>query len=1106
MSGYRKRLILVSLITLFDLTTWCWADDTDIYLNPNVPSGSEPLVMFVLDYRPNLTSTIACPVGSVCDDLRTTGYLGGAAGSSTTFFDLLRAVFKKVLDPLGGVRIGFMLNHQHKSSCQGPAGASAGCSNGAYVLSGYDSMSEGTDDPNTYDSVGEDAQKLALLDKLDAITTPQGNLAHPYQGKELYFELFRYLTGQGIYNAHNGFIDFGDQPNDAVNLDIDRPAFSWDTSIETNSNQQYLSPFLGSSACTKLFVVNIMFQVSQQEDDSDSAITELKPNGGMAGIDLSGNQNSFDTVIRYMKDVDLADGSFGTAPDLDGKQNVVSYFIVDPTKINTTTIGYATAGGTGLPLALSSDAGELITTLNSIFKSILSVSATFVSPSVPVNVFNRAQALNEVFLALFNADENGFPFWNGNLKKLVIGSNPVSGILELQDITGANAIDIDGRIKREAITFWTDTGALPAASDDEAEGADGRSVARGGAGQRIPGFVSGSPGLSNSATGARRIFTEDASNTSNGLLTLDADVLTASALWAKLTERWDPPPSSPTFSGASSAEQDRAINLIRFARGLAGNTTTDATTKRSWMLGDALHSRPRPINYGARGAYTASNPDIRILVGTNDGLVHLFNNTTITAAQDGSESWAFLPRAALPLLDRLRSNQAGVPVHPISADGSPNVYVKDSNGDGSINASDGDVVWAFFGMRRGGKAYYALDLTDPDAPEFLWSIEKGDPGFEELAQTWSTPQIGRMDLGNGPVPVVVFGGGYNGDDDGDNQGDLGKDAANRNGTPGSDDDEGHAIYVVEAATGALIWKASGAPGTDGYASAQKTLGVAAMVDSIPSDVAAADMNGDGLLDRVYVGDSGGGLWRADLASSDPSTWSVIKILDVGRHFSNSPNADRRFFNHPDIVRTRDTNGINFDAILIGTGDREHPLDTTVENHFYMFKDKNTTSGIPAATTKVHSDLADLTDDCMLDGSCDATTLGKLSDSGWFFRLGSPGTGEKNLAPAVTLEGIVLFTTFLPTGSGAVCSLNEGAGKQYAVKLADATAAFNYDTSNDDLSKTFDRYDVLESGGIPVQVVPISGDTVLVQGQDAGQNIQVIGDNPGWTTFWYETLD
>ena len=70
------------------------ADDTDVYMNPGagLPANSEPLVMFSLDYRPNLGST-ACN-GSECDTLIAEGYLPLQA--SYTFFDVLRAALRKV--------------------------------------------------------------------------------------------------------------------------------------------------------------------------------------------------------------------------------------------------------------------------------------------------------------------------------------------------------------------------------------------------------------------------------------------------------------------------------------------------------------------------------------------------------------------------------------------------------------------------------------------------------------------------------------------------------------------------------------------------------------------------------------------------------------------------------------------------------------------------------------------------------------------------------------------------------------------------------------------------------------------------------------------------
>ncbi len=1084
------------------------ADDTDIYLNPSAPTGGEPLVMFVLDWRPNLGSTVQCPVGSYCASLRANGYLvdghTAASGSATTFFDMLRAVLKKVIDPLGGVRIGFMLNHSNKNNCAGFPPASK-CSNGAYVPLGFKSMSAGSDDENSWQTSGEDGDKIDFATLLNNIPMPQGNQSHPFQGKELYFELFRYLTGQGVYNGHTGYVDFGDGPNDTQNLDQDRPNIDWDSTIETGpaATRKYQSPLTSATQCSKIYVINLMFQVSQQEDDSDTAIKAAKASGGMAGINLTGTNNNFATVVKYLNDADLADGSFGTAPDLNGKQNVVSYFIVDPTKINTTTTSYAAAGGTGVPLALSDNPEILVETLNNIFKSILSVSTTFVAPSVPVNVFNRAEIINEVFLALFEADEDGKPFWPGNLKKVKIDDNAESGIPELQDINGDNAIDIDGRLKHSAVTYWTDTAHLPAPVESEVAGADGRSIERGGAGQKIPGYVTSSPGLANTDTGARQLFVEDTSDTVDGLLPLGGDASTATALWTDVKAKWSPAVAAATYTAAAAADQEKAVLDLRYARGLTAASISDTASIRSWFLGDPLHSRPRPINYGARGGHTEENPDIRILMATADGMLHMFRNTAADGTQSGQETWGFVPRAALGGLDRLRNATSSAhPVHPIGFDGSPVVYQYDVDNDGTIDGSDGDKVYAFIGMRRGGKAYYALDITNPDAPKFLWKIENTMSDFTQLGQTWSTPSVGKIDVGSGVKPVIVFGGGYNGDDDGDWAGDQGKDAANRSDTYGTNDDEGNAIFIVDAETGQLIWKAvDGA--SAGYTSSSKTYVHPDLDDSIPAELSAADMNGDGKLDRIYFGDTGGRVWRADIEGTDRANWSMMVLLNAGRHYSNTATNDLRFFNRPDIVKSNDGIG-NFDAVLIGTGDREDPLETGMSNKFFMLKDRATVSGSPPTTTLTPATLADLTVDCVSASNCTSSTNENLSNRGWYFGLTS--SGEKNLAAAVTAGGTIFFTTFMPTSDSSTCGLSEGSGYVYAVSLRTAQPVYNYDTANDLDGETLERRDALGGGGIPVEIVPIGDKYVLIQGQEVGENIQAIDATTNWRTFWYEIPD
>ena len=136
---------------------------------------------------------------------------------------------------------------------------------------------------------------------------------------------------------------------------------------------------------------------------------------------------------------------------------------------------------------------------------------------------------------------------------------------------------------------------------------------------------------------------------------------------------------------------------------------------------------------------------------------------------------------------------------------------------------------------------------------------------------------------------------------------------------GTADAEGAAIYIVDGETGALIWKAVGS----GTASSD-TFVHPGMIDSVPSTVTAVDTNGDGLTDRVYVGDTGGRVWRADIHGEVTSDWKVTLLADMGRHYINSQENDRRFFHRPDVVQSRDGVG-PFDAVVIGSGNRADPL-------------------------------------------------------------------------------------------------------------------------------------------------------------------------------------
>jgi type IV pilus assembly protein PilY1 len=1052
----RKIALTTALAALVCTVGSARADDTDVYMNPGsgLPSGSEPMVMFSLDYRPNLGST-AC-TGGECEMLIDEGYM--SASGPYTFFDVLRGALRKVFDPLEGIRVGLMVNHDNNNDCVGFGRTK--CSNGGYIAMGFERFEEN-------DSNGAKAQFHKIL---DSMPTPQGNVSHSYQGKELFFEFFRYLTGQSVFNAHNGYTDFGTQ--NTFNLDVDYPAVAWDSLIEwgPKTKPSYVSPLEQAGACSKLYTVNVLFQVSNQEDDSDAAIAEGISDGGFGSP-----QRAFPDVIQYLYDADLANGNYGSVPDLDDKQNVISYFIVDETKINTTTKGYARAGGTGVPLALSEDPDELVATLNEIFKQILSVSTTFVAASVPVNVFNRAEITDNVYIALFQVDEQARPYWVGNVKKLKIaGANDTSTAGTIVDALGDPAVAADGRIRFDALTSWTDPTSLPAPDPEvgEVEGRDGRTVARGGAGQRIAGLLGDGPEEANGLGGRRIYFDLDSSK----LAPLNVDQTIAAELQSDLD--------------ASTVAE--AVELIAYARGLDVDDLDDDDDRseaREWIFGDPLHSRPLPINYGAIGGFSEpNNPGIYVAVASNDGMLRMIRNTRTSGGDTGEEVWAFMPRSSMSAQKVLRANGTGMK-HPYTLDGAPVAFIWDKNFDGNIVANEGDRVFLFVGMRRGGKAYYALDVTNPESPRLMWTIEK-DGDFAELGYTFSNPRVGLVRTASGARPAVMFAGGY----------DLNKDTR---GSVGTDDSEGNALFVVDAVTGSLIWKARGGSGGVG----SKVFEHPGLRDSIPSTLTVADTDGDGFTDRMVVGDTGGNIWRADIGGDDTSKWKLSLLASVGRHAGSSSGIadDRRFFHRPDLVPTKDGYGL-FDGVVIGSGNRANPLDSggVAADYLYMIKDRGTAVGTGVNTGLQHADFGDVTDNCLQDDPNCSVDL----EDGW--RLNMQDSGEKILATPLTVTGKVFFTSYLPRGGSAAtaCAPSEGAGRLYAVSLQNATAVINYDTSDDTSddpdapNSTADRSVELISAGIPAEVVSIPPNKIL------RPDLQIDDVNAAtrWRTYWYLSED
>ncbi|MDH3977288.1 MAG: PilC/PilY family type IV pilus protein, partial [Gammaproteobacteria bacterium] len=502
---------------------------------------------------------------------------------------------------------------------------------------------------------------------------------------------------------------------------------------------------------------------------------------------------------------------------------------------------------------------------------------------------------------------------------------------------------------------------------------------------------------------------------------------------------------------------------------------------REWLMADALHSRPLPLNYGSRGVgYSANNPAIYIAVGSNDGYMRFLRNTTGTSGESGEEVWAFMPQSVMDKVKIHRNNAAGV-THPYMVDGAPVAYLEDMNGNGTIDI--GEKAYLIFGLRRGGKSIYALDVSDPENPELLWKKDNNDAGFAELGYTFSTPRIISTEEGGSLRPALAFAGGY----------DLNKD--DRSGV-GTDDDEGNAIFVVDLETGDLIWKAAGPGPFSGGLGGTAQFYHADLVDSIPSTVAALDSDGNFITDRLYVGDTGGNLWRADINGTDKSNWKLTLFARLGRHALATPDKanDRRFFHRPDVIQTFESNNVGFDAVVLGSGDRPDPLDKAglVANWSYMVKDGATAPGAGVDRTTTYANLGNITNTCFSSSTpCEAD----LTD-GW--RLQLENTGEKQLSSPVTIANTVYFTTYVPDEGITQCGPKEGGGRLYAVGLKSGWAINNYDVTTEEL----ERSTKLKSAGIPAEVVSIPKNFILRPDGD----FEDTGTSTRIETYWFEEED
>ena len=743
--------------------------------------------------------------------------------------------------------------------------------------------------------------------------------------------------------------------------------------------------------------------------------------------------NCLDEMAGWALNNDVAERSFAAHA---GDQNITTYTVgfAFPALASTELLAGEqllrdTAAKGGGRFIKASDEADLVRALNELVSEILKVNSTFSSPAVSVNAFNRATNLEDLYFTLFKPTDG--ERWEGNLKKFKLEFD-ANKLPFVADKNHNPAIDsVTGFFKESSVSYWTEAADAP----------DGAETAKGGAASKI-GFMASRvaytfTGSYSGATGLLVPSNGDLTSTTNALKPANADITDAMlggvAAYPDITPMWDCKPALFSYT--------YRVALLRWA---AGQDIKDNCNsfKAHREMGDPLHAEPALVQYGM----TAGVPDLVAYVATNDGYLHAFDALT------GKENFAFVPQEMLPKLQNIFDN-TGINGKAYGLDGNVVSWINDANRDGTISGAD-EHVYLYFGMRRGGRYLYSMDVTNRLAPKLRWVLEGGTGDYAEMGQTWSSPNVEKIKMGGVDRTVLIFGGGY----------DTAQDVLITRGT----DSVGRSIFIVDATTGEMLWRA-------GPVGSGADLQLSDMLYSIPARIKPIDIDGDGYTERLYAADMGGQIWRIDIDNDANTSTSIVA---TGGRVANlatdgSINNNRRFYNPPDVALILQEGHAPYVAVVAASGYRAHPLQTATHDRAYMIRDYDVYKVPDPYVTVTEADLFDTTSNLIGQGSqlqIDAAKTSLNGAKGWYItfnEMNGAFVGEKALSEPLILNGVAIFTTFIPAAAGLTsnsCKANDGTGAIYFVNVVDGTPT---DDNTGDLSKTReDRRVLLARGGIP----------------------------------------
>ncbi len=484
----------------------------------------------------------------------------------------------------------------------------------------------------------------------------------------------------------------------------------------------------------------------------------------------------------------------------------------------------------------------------------------------------------------------------------------------------------------------------------------------------------------NSRTAPRRLLTvvtSDAADMTGNLIGPDADSVPLGAVSLSGTV------TVPGLVDFSSA------NVTAAHLGLSGGSASTLSARRdeivAWVhgttpdrvdarLGDIYHSSPVAVgppmldiadesyNLFRRRPEVANRPTV-VYVGTNDGVLHAFvaedwsNPDTGARLSAGEELWGFVPPILVPKLDSATSS------HQIMVDGTPvirDIYYRRLPTD-PPNADIYHTVLVM-GFRAGAPGYFALDITDPFNPEFLWQFvgeqATGRGGgatrrVTPLGLSYGRPAIGQVlvDVGGvlqeRAVALLPGGAGSVDEETARTTGPVGCPAQGIGQPPVTDgtttarsrqrcwSNTGRILTWVDIVTGEIIRTFD-----ETVFNAPLTGGVA-MYPGDPGTVA----------ERAFLTDADGVIWAVDFSKRRPADWDVRPFHDI---FWDAAATEGQPAYDPPVISVDQQGNL---VVLIATGDIDR-LDGRAANRVVSLTEERTFSstGVPSFATALNWEI------------------------------------------------------------------------------------------------------------------------------------------------------